>query len=545
MHNVLSQLENEILPVIDGDEPTAEEIEAALPAQPPPGGATKLPLVTLPGNEVTITDCAKELFPLLARSGEVFKRGKVVVTVGRNDAGEFEIMPLRPDAARSRFEKYAQLFAWRAGRDGKLVLKPTVCPGETAQALLACHVAVEILPPITGVVNCPFLFEVNGQLQMGGPGYHAETGLMVVNDRQPEIVPLPEAVAALKSLLAEFDFQSPGDYSRALASFITPALRMGDLIPGPVPADVAEADASQSGKTYRQKMVAALYGEKVSPVPEKKNGVGSIDEFFMERLVAGRPFIQFDNFRGRLDSPTLEAFFTCESNFPCRIAGLRSIDVDPTRFFILLSSNGVDTTRDFANRASIIRIRKRHGVTFKDTLGEIRARHPYYLGAVFAVVKAWHAAGKPRTLDTRHDFRTWAQPLDWIVQNIFQAAPLMDGHQQAQERVSNPVMNWLRAIALEVDRQGQLGQPLSASELYELGDAAGIPVLDLPLQANEDRAIKMIGKRLGTVFAAADRINCDQYQIERAIKWKPRPDGGGTYECKTYTFTKSAANAAQ
>jgi hypothetical protein len=90
-----------------------------------------------------------------------------------------------------------------------------------------------------------------------------------------------------------------GDRSRAIASFITPALKTGGLIQGKVPADVAEADQSQSGKTYRQKLVAAVYNESVSIVSQKIGGVGSVDESLSARLVEGRPFIQFDNFRGR------------------------------------------------------------------------------------------------------------------------------------------------------------------------------------------------------------------------------------------------------
>src|SRR5438034_8379777 len=34
-------------------------------------------------------------------------------------------------------------------------------------------------------------------------------------------------------------------------------------------------------------------------------------------------------------------------------------------------------------------------------------------------------------------FREWAGVLNWIVQNIFHAAPLLDGHEAAQSRVSN------------------------------------------------------------------------------------------------------------
>ena len=44
------------------------------------------------------------------------------------------------------------------------------------------------------------------------------------------------AVKDLKEkVLGEFNFQSGGDYSRAIASLMTPTLRMGGLLKGPEP----------------------------------------------------------------------------------------------------------------------------------------------------------------------------------------------------------------------------------------------------------------------------------------------------------------------
>jgi hypothetical protein len=64
---------------------------------------------------------------------------------------------------------------------------------------------------------------------------------------------------------------------------------------------------------------------------------------------------------------------------------------------------------------------------------------PILMGSVFAVVQERHRQGKPKTTETRHDFREWCQTLDWIVQNIFHEAALMDGHEAAKERAANPI----------------------------------------------------------------------------------------------------------
>jgi hypothetical protein len=500
------------------------------------------PHVVLPGGKVSITESAGNLYNLVAPKHQLFIRGKQVVSLSKTITGQLVLEPLRPSAARSLFETFARFFVWRMGKDGKPVLKPCVMPEETARALLDCHVAADLLPPINGVVSCPLIVEIDGQLVICGKGYDRRSGILVVEGGTPEDVPLTEAVGSLCCLLREFDFQSPSDYSRAVAAFIAPALRMGNLINGHIPVDIAEADQSQSGKTYRQKLVAALYGETPAVVPQKRSGVGGIDESFFEKLVNGRPFIQFDNYRGSLDSPALEAFLTSTGSFPCRIPHCREIEVDPSRFMVMLTSNGVETTRDLANRASIVRIRKRPNVQFEDTLGEVINRKRYYLSCVFAIAREWYRKGKPRTKETRHDFREWCQSLDWIVQNICGLTPLMDGHVPAQERVSNPALTFLRRIALEVERAELLAQPLIASRIVQMADDADVPVPGLKSADahDEDRARKVLGTKMASVFRNQEKIELDGFIITRNEVPQSRPSGGD-FNLKAYTFTRISA----
>jgi len=461
--------------------------------------------------------------------------------------GQLALEVLDPEEARSDFEKFAQLFVWRVG--GKLgpVLKPTVCNTEMAKALLATEEAHRLLPPVTGLINCPIIYEKEGQLGIAQPGYDPQTKMLVTGGKEPPKVELHTAVKELLELLAEFQFQSEGDKARAVAGLIAPALKLGGFITGRVPADVAEADQSQSGKTYRQRVVAAIYNERVSLVTNREGGVGSVDESLSAQLVAGPPFIQFDNFRGRLNSQHLEALLTAEGSFPCRIPHRGEIMVRPENFFVFLTSNGVDTTRDFANRSSIIRIRKKPaGFQYRkyeegELLDHVRANQAFYLGCVFAVIRAWHEAAKPRTEETRHDFREWVQILDWIVQNIFKMKPLMDGHQQAQERVSNPDLVFLRAVAVAVEQMEELGKTQSATEIHHLCEAAGIPIPGLKELVDADRAARVIGSGMGRLFRQTETLEVDGYHIERQVDKKPRPDGNGHYETKTYIFSRGSA----
>ena len=470
------------------------------------GGADGLPVVILPSGEVTITEGATQLFKLIAPTKDLFMRGGAVVRVGERDDGLLALEILRPAAARSYFEKFARLVAWRKGEDNDMVLKPVICPQEMADALLQSVEAANLLPRVHGLINCPVLRESNGVLAVAERGYDEETRLLVTGGSAPPVVDLKDAVPHLLDLLRDFDFQSEGDRARAVGSFITPALKAGRFLKDRVPADVAEADQSQSGKTYRQKVIAAVYNERVSLVTSREGGVGSMDESLNQALVGGRPFIQFDNIRGRFESAHVEAFMTAEGSFPCRVPYRGEVTVPAESYFVFLTSNGVDTTRDFANRSNIIRIRKKPpGFVFTkypegDLLTRVRHWQAYYLGCIFAVIRSWHEQGRPRTEETRHDFREWVQVVDWIAQNIFKTGPVMDGHQQAQERVSNPALVWLRKVVLAISDTGELGRGLTATELHSLCDSADIEIRGLRPGTDEDKGKRVVGTVMAKLF---------------------------------------------
>jgi hypothetical protein len=282
-------------------------------------------------------------------------------------------------------------------------------------------------------------------------------------------------------------------------------------------------------------MVCALYNEASYFVTAKSGGVGSVDESFAAALVSARPFVCLDNFRGRMDSQNLEAFLTCPNLFPARIPHQGEVLIDPHRFILQMSSNGLETTVDLANRASICRIRKRPGFQYRDTLGELKRRQSYYLGCVFAVVTEWIAKGKPRSQDTRHDFREWSQILDWIVQNILCCAPLMDGHQTAQERTSNPALSFMRAVALAVAAENRLGVPLIASDLVKVCDLHAIEIPGKP--ANEEQSMRRIGSLCKQVFRDGDSVAVDGFTVTRSEKEYRKPSGDMD-KTNAYTFTK-------
>ena len=499
-------------------------------------------IIILPGGKVSITECADQIFRRIAPAQTLFIRGGAIMERTTQDDGTISLALVKPAAFRSRIEGFGALFAWRSGSNGGgEVLKPTTCPEETANALMETMEAREHLPRIASVVNCPVALETGDGLRILGQGYHPENGgvLVIEGDLPPE-VPIGEAVEAIKALLEEFEFQTPGDRSRALASLITPALKLGGFLQGFAPADVAEADQSQSGKTYRQRVLAAIYNESPRLIAARNGGVGSVDESFAQALIGGKPFIQFDNVRGKMDSQYIEAFLTATGSFAARVPHRGEIQVDPKRFLVLMTSNGVECTRDLANRSSIIRIRKRVGFIYQvypegDLLSHVKANQCYYLGCVFAVIREWIERGKLKTEVTDHDFREWAQMLDWIAQNILRAAPLLEGHQRAQQRVSDSALSFVRAVALEVRTAGRMDETFFAADIADLCADAGIDIPGLK-SGNSDVASRNVGSVMKRAFGESDELEVDEFTVTRRVQTQGRTDGGGSYQSNSYRF---------
>ena len=255
-------------------------------------------------------------------------------------------------------------------------------------------------------------------------GYHPdEEGLFIAKNLDIPEITLPEAVTLLTSgLFADYNWVSNSDLSRAVAQVISPALKLGNLLPGAdFPIDLGLADQSQGGKTHRGRFTTRIYGEHPYTVINKRGGVGSLDETIASALCSGKLFITVDNVRGDIDSQLLESTLRGTGAVPVRLPYRPEILVRTDRVIVQLSSNSANLTKDLANRCIITNSRKQSGdyrprlPWGQEFIRLVEDKQPTYLGAVHAVVREWILRGKPRTNETRHDFRDWVQSLDWIV----------------------------------------------------------------------------------------------------------------------------------
>ncbi len=483
---------------------------------------SRLPAITLPGGSTTITESATRFGNLFAKTGHTYRRGDSVSELSHDQDGQPILSIVKPARLASSLESVAKLTAIKKTKDGFEEV-PTTCSETTARLILNAGEFLNRLPSIHVLSPCPVIVERDGQL-ITIVGYDRESGVLAAGEPPPNIS-IDDARKLLDEITADFRYTSPADRSRHLASIITPALVLGGLLGGRAPVDLTEANESQAGKGYRNKLTSAIFNMKLKTITQRKSGVGGIEESFSSALVSGAAFICLDNLRDKVDLPALESFLT-EDVFMARVPYSGDIEIDARRIIVMLTSNKAEITTDLANRSGIVRILKQpDGYQFRqysegDILDHVHAHQSRYLGAVFAVIKAWHAAGKPRTNETRHDFRRWATTLDWIVQNLLGCPPLLDGHRETQRRMATPALTWLRDVALAVARSGKTGEWLRTHQLLDIAEAAGLELpgakddTNLDDDASRNKVLRAIGKKLGGCFRE-DKTTIDDVTIHR------------------------------
>lgn len=511
-----------------------------LPVPPVLQRELEKPEVILPGAGVTISQTAGELFGAIAREvpPTVFWRGGAAVRLCGDRDNKPSITVLTAAMARSLFEQYAHLRKYRV-KDGQLELRDAILDEAMAKAILAAQEASRFLPPLAGILRCPRLSVDDGQIRRIGRGYDGPSGLYVWDAPDTPVVAAGEAAAAILDLFAEFHFEGVADRSRAVASLLAPALKHAGLLNGSIPLNIAEADRSQAGKGLFPQIHGALYGEEAKVVARRKGGVGSFDESLASHFLTGGSLIHLDNVRGALKSEYLEAALTSRTHFPVRVPHLGQVDVDISNTVIWLSSNGFESTMDLGNRASIVRIRKREGFQYSNIPQQVRDRRGYFLGCLFSIIEEYFRQGSQRTCEGRHSFHDWAQTLDWIVQNLFELPPLLDGHAEAQAVITNPALGFLRQLAIAVDLDERLGMPLTATDLVDVCVLHDVRISES--KANSDledlSAARTIGKRLQPLFRGNHPVRAGRFEVMRSAVTNQGPVGN-QFSQRLYTFSQ-------
>jgi hypothetical protein len=214
------------------------------------------------------------------------------------------------------------------------------------------------LPPIQTVVNSPGIRRRRGRKPYRiNQGYHASHGgIYVIGKRHVDTtIDASTAVKELLGILEDFFFLTESDKSRCVAGMISPALRFGHLLDADFPLDLSEVDQSQTGKSFRMKLICRIYGEQpfvvVLPSDTKKR-VGSLDESLSVALLSGQPFMVLENVRGQISSQLLESVIRGEGKVAVRRAYSRTTLIDTDHVYWMATSNDTGPCRSICYNPS-------------------------------------------------------------------------------------------------------------------------------------------------------------------------------------------------
>jgi len=507
----------------------------------------QLPIAYLPSDITTIRESAIGLMETLAKTGSVFNFRNQVVMLESDQKSPLTLEVLSKTRLPSFAERHVQFRRkeWIKGGESIRDLPRAFSQGH-ASSILACKEALDALPKITRLLS---FASIRDDGTVSPSGYDPQTGTVGIHKMAVPNVPTDEAVRLLLDLLGDWRWAAPSDQSRAMAALLAPMLRLG-LFAGKslvMPIFMVEADHSQSGKGLLVKLIASVYKEPVRLVSQRKGGVGSLDEEFNKALMEGRPIISLDNLRGRINSATLESFVTADGKFNARALRAEGV-VDSRDYVLYATSNAFEATEDLANRLCAIRILRQpddyRWRVWKEggLIAHVAANQANYLGAVAAVVRSWIDDGKP-SLECAHRQREWASGMNWIVQRIFGLPPLTEGHDVLLQRVRNPVLGFLRELAISLNDEER---KLTTAEIISEAHMNGIAVPVLNPGKNDSKAEQLhLGTQIQRLFGGRDSLELEGWTVERTEVRERRPDADGYFNSKAYCFRRAERSPHQ
>lgn len=360
----------------------------------------------------------------LANERRYYQRGGLIVTVttdpGTRETRIQEITQpalLRALAGAATWERYDA-----RARDWVRTDPPARHAAVLFDATSYSHLAV-----LRGVSRQPYL-RADGSLAASA-GYDAATGMFGVFDaRQFRIPESPsradaeEAFALLSDLLSEFSFTTETDRVAALTAILTASIRPSLTT---APMFHVRAHMVGSGKSYLCELITAFAtlqrgSPTTFPVDDEE-----ARKLLLAELLRAPAVIEFDNLTGDLVAHKSLCTALTSEHMSGRILGMSKTATVSTRTLFLSSGNNVGPVQDMARRCITIRLSPQCEVpaarSFNrpDLVREVLHERGHYVSAALTLVRAWVAAGRPKTpCRSLASFGDWSdlcrQPLLWL-----------------------------------------------------------------------------------------------------------------------------------
>jgi hypothetical protein len=428
-----------------------------------------LPKVQLPGDGRLLSafaaDCAKIL-----KSCGIYQRGGVAFIVNQQRDG---LDVITASMLRTLVEQHLVCYRVKASGDNVVSL-PRTMSTEDAHGVLSAQQFLSRLPKVARIATARLpVMRDNGLIELLSAGYDAASSTLTMPHCDYEAaLPMSVATETIDELLAEFPFADDGRSKAVAVSAMVGLFAAGLLGTGMSrPVFIYLANAEGAGKTLIAKCAISPTHGLVKTDGDLKDKAETAKEL-LAAVIEARPYILFDNCKRHLDSPYLEAFVS-STIWSGRILGVSKMFAGENLMTVFVTGNGCTVSPDMRRRALFVELfmeneraedRKFERVLDDAVLLELR---PRILAALWALVREWDAAGRPKPSGTHTAFPRWAEIIGGIVEFAEYGCPLTTAEIPSAADVDGADMREL--VKLLADHE-----PLKFNKLVDLSREYGL-----------------------------------------------------------------------
>ena len=468
------------------------------------------PKVGLPCDGRLLSTFAAELAEILKGRG-MYQRGGLPFVVNSQHDG-LDIVTAQ--MLRTFAEEHLVCFRIRRAGETELSLDRTMSEGD-AKGVLCSQQFLNRLPNLERIATARLpVIRQNGEIELLPAGYDAESLILTVPQCEyDEGMPLSEARKVIDGLLEEFPF-ADAKRSKAVAVSAMVSLFAVGLLPKAAlrPAFVYLANAEGAGKTILAKCA-------ISPVHGFVDTEGSpkdkaeIAKELLTAVIEARTYILLDNCKGHVDSSQLEAFLTAV-RWKGRVLGVSKSFCGENNVTVFITGNSCTVSPDVRRRSLFIELfmedERAEDRKFSRTLDDaaLLGMRAGVLAALWAFVREWDAAGRPKPSRSHSSFPRWAEITGGIVEFAGYGCPLETAEIESAADTDGADMREL------VNLLGVVQAPVKFDELVAVARQHGlferIIGSEDALKASEKSAFGKLLKRFDRrVFAAGRRFLVD------------------------------------
>lgn len=237
---------------------------------------------------------------------------------------------------------------------------------------------------------------------------------------QPTADQVAAAVRCIEELVADFPFADIESKQAWWAYVLTPL--MGSLAPRPCPMFHFSANVPGTGKG----MLAGIPGWIMPPQPGAQSLDKTCDSEVRKTLTAQLAsghcgWLILDNIKGRLDSPSLEAFLTTEI-WTDRILGSSRTGSWRIKTSLAVTANNLSMSKDLERRQILIRMLSktpephlRNDFKIGDLRLHIEEHRAKLTWSLVLILQNWLVKGRPKGANRLGSFERWSEAIGGVL----------------------------------------------------------------------------------------------------------------------------------